>query len=353
MNLHTLITEAVERGASDLHLVVGIPPSLRINGEIELTGHEKLFPGDTKGMIYGILNEVQEKRFENERELNLSFSIPNLTRVRMNVYMEKGYIEAALRIIPFRVSSLVELGLPKVVADLTKKPNGLVLITGPAGMGKTTTLASMVDFINRDSKRKYRIITIEDPIEYIHQHLTSTIIQREVETDTHSFSEALRQALRQDPNLICVGEMRDLETISIALTAAETGHLVFATLHTASAVQTINRIIDVFPPSQHGQIRSQLSSCLQGIISQRLLQRAESQTRILAYEILISNSAVRNIITSGVGDSLETVISTSSHSGMISLDKSLMELFTKGLITYETALAHAKYPKTFMSLKQR
>ncbi|MFH1768429.1 MAG: type IV pilus twitching motility protein PilT [Candidatus Omnitrophota bacterium] len=352
MVLKKLLSEAVKRGASDLHLVAGIPPTLRINGDIIVMAHDKLSPDDTKKIIYEILNEEQIKKFEENWELNLSMTLSELSRLRINVYKERGNVEAAIRLIPNEIRSLKELGLPKVVEELTRKPNGLILVTGPTGMGKTTTLAAMIDLINRD-ERKYRIVTIEDPIEYLHEHLTSVIIQREVGNDTKSFNEALRQVLRQDPNVICVGEMRDFETISIALTAAETGHLVFATLHTPDAIQTVNRIVDVFPPYQQEQIRIQLAYTIQGVIAQRLLPRADGKGRVLAVEILIANSAVRNLIREGNTIQIETVITTSSSAGMIPLDKSLMNLYAEGVITYDMALAHAKYPLDFKSFKKK
>lgn len=266
MDMRQLLEMVVKRGASDLHLTVGVPPMLRIDGELISTDLEKLTPEDSKRLVYGILSDSQKVRFEEDLELDLSLSIKGLSRFRVNVHMQRGSVEAAFRIVPLDIRTFEELGLPPIVADLSRRPNGLVLVTGPTGVGKTTTLAAMANFINEE--KRCLIITIEDPIEYLLPHKRSIIKQREVHSDTKSFASALRHVLRQDPDVILVGEMRDLETISTALTAAETGHLVLSTLHTPDAPQTIDRIIDVFPSHQQQQIKVQLASCLQGIISQ-------------------------------------------------------------------------------------
>lgn len=349
VTLKQLLKEAVDKGASDLHLVTGMPPTLRINGEIAVTAYP-VFAGDAiKKIIYEVLNNLQIKAFEENWELDLSANIEEIARVRMNVYIAKGMVEAAMRIIPAKITPLEDLGLPLSAVELTKKNNGLVLITGPAGMGKTTTLAAMIDYINRID-RKCRIVTIEDPIEYVHSHLKSVVIQREVGEDTRSFNEALKHALRQDPNIICVGEMRDLETIAIALTAAETGHLVLATLHTLDAMQTVNRIVDSFPAHQQPQIKVQLSFVLQGVISQRLLPRADGKGRALAVEVLVVNQAVRNLIRDGRVNQMESVMTTSAAAGMITMDKCLKDLYTAHVITYDVAMAHMKNPTNFKNL---
>ena len=292
MDIKQLLETVVKRGASDLHLTVGVPPMLRIDGELISTDLDNLTPEDSKRLIYGILSDSQKVRFEEDLELDLSLSIKGLSRFRVNVHMERGSVEAAFRIVPLGIRTIEELGLPPVVADLSRRPNGLVLVTGPTGVGKTTTLAAMANLISQE--KRCLIITIEDPIEYLLPHKRSIIKQREVHSDTKSFANALRHVLRQDPDVILVGEMRDLETISTALTAAETGHLVLSTLHTPDAPQTIDRIIDVFPSHQQQQIKVQLASCLQGIISQQLLPCANGQGRAVAVEILVATTGIRD-----------------------------------------------------------
>ncbi|MCL5037073.1 MAG: type IV pilus twitching motility protein PilT [Chloroflexi bacterium] len=345
MKLETLLAKAVEMEASDLHIVAGIPPSVRIDGEIQFLECDKLSGEDTKNMIYEVLTEEQVKRFENEWELEFSYADDNHGRFRASIYYEKGNIEASFRVVPLTLKNFSELGLPPIIEELALKPNGLVLVTGPTGMGKTTTLNAMIDLINKE--RRYRIITIEDPIEFVHKHNKSVIIQREVDTDTHSFYDALIHSLRQDPNVICVGEMRDLETISTAVTAAETGHLVLSTLHTSDATQTIDRIIDIFPPHQQAQIQIQLSNCLQGVISQLLLPRVAQRGRVLALEILVATNAVRNLVRKGKTDQIPNVISMSSDFGMIDMDKSIKSLYEQGIITYDTAMSKVKEPADF------
>ncbi len=348
LQLDSILCDAITQNASDVHLVNGIPPTMRINGSLEVMAYDKLSFSRTKQLIYNHLSSDEIQKFEQERELNVSFCIEGLSYFRMNIYHRLGAIEAAIRIIPLKISNLNALGLPPVVSELTRKPNGLILIAGPTGMGKSSTMTAMIDLANHELRRS-RIITIEDPIEYVHAPINSVVIQREVGKDTKSFSEGLRQALRQDPNWICIGEMRDLETISIALTAAETGHLVLATIHSPDAVLTINRVINAFPQEQQELVRQQLAGVIQGIISQRLLPRIDQPGRILALEILIANTAVRNVLRTGDVKQLSGIISTSTQEGMVGLDRSLASLYTQGIISYETAMINAKDMKEFKS----
>ncbi|OHE56089.1 MAG: type IV pili twitching motility protein PilT, partial [Thermodesulfovibrio sp. RBG_19FT_COMBO_42_12] len=293
-NLYELLQLMAERGASDLHITTGSPPQLRINGKLTPIGSTALAASDTKQMCYSILTEAQKHRFEEENELDLSFGVKGLSRFRANIFVQRGAVSGAIRSIPFQLKSFEELGLPPVARELVKKPRGLILVTGPTGSGKSTTLASMIDKIN--SERQEHIVTIEDPIEFVHNHKMCVVNQREVHADTQSFKNALKYILRQDPDVVLIGEMRDLETIEAALTISETGHLTFATLHTNSSVQTINRIVDVFPPHQQPQIRAQLSFVLEGVISQQLLPRKDGTGRVLALEVMIPNPAIRNLI---------------------------------------------------------
>lgn len=342
MDIKELLKLAQEREASDLHITENVPPIMRINGSLVFTDLNKLSRRDTKEMIYSILNEEQKKVFERRLELDFSLTMPGIQRVRINVHMQRGSIEAAFRLVSLKIRSVRELGLPLIVEDLARRQSGLVLVTGPTGVGKTTTLAAMVDLINNEYE--HLIIVIEDPIEYLHVNKRSVIKQREVYSDTHSFSEALKHALRQDPNVIIVGEMRDLETISTALTAAETGHLVLATLHTPDAPQTIDRIIDVFPPYQQKQIMVQLSNSLQGVVAQRLLPRIDKIGRVVAAEVMVATSAVRNLIREHETEQLLTLIQTGSQYGMGTMDKSLKELYNRDIISYDTAVSFAKDP---------
>ena len=352
MDMQGLLKLAVERGASDLHMVVGIPPSLRVDGEIVFTELSPLSSDKSKELIYSLLNDGQIKRFEERKELDFSATVSKLGRFRVNVYRERGFVESSFRIIALQVKSLEELGLPPVVRELALKPSGLVLISGPAGMGKTTTMAAMINYINEN--RCARIITIEDPIEFLHKHKKSIVIQREVgpdiSSDTKSFSTALVSALREDPNIICVGEMRDLDTFSIALTAAETGHLVLGTIHTPNTIQTINRIVDVFTPHQQQQIRIQLASCLEGVISQLLLPKFSGEGRVVATEVLIGTPAIRNIIRENKTEMIPTVLQTGRGQGMHSMDSSLHDLYDTGIIGYDTAVSKAYDLKTFKKL---
>ncbi|MBI4846825.1 MAG: type IV pilus twitching motility protein PilT [Candidatus Omnitrophica bacterium] len=348
MDIRKLLEIAVESNASDLHLVVGVPPTLRIDGELVAMEMDKLNGEITKTMVYSILNDVQIQKFEKDLELDFSFALLGVSRFRVNIYLSKDNIEAAFRIVGLRIKQPEELGLPLIVNEFCRKNSGLVLVTGPTGVGKTTTMNSMIDIINRE--RSNRIIIIEDPIEYIHTHKRSVIIQREVYSDTRTFANALIHSLRQDPNVICVGEMRDLETISTALTAAETGHLVLATLHTPDAIQTIDRIIDVFPSHAQEQIRIILSNALEGIISQQLLSRIDGKGRVLTTEILIATPAIRNVIREAKTEQISTIMQTSADMGMQLMDTSLKELYVKGVISYETAISRVKDISHFKAL---
>ncbi|MCD6229089.1 MAG: type IV pilus twitching motility protein PilT [Candidatus Omnitrophica bacterium] len=347
-DMTTLLKLAMEKGASDLHITVNSPPVLRIDGKLHLTDLPPLNSEQTKALIYSILTDDQKAIFEKDKELDFSFSVPNMDRFRINVHYQKGNVEAALRRIPREIPPLDELGVPLVAYDLIRKPNGLVLVTGPTGTGKSTTLAAMIDVINKE--RKEIIICIEDPIEFYHSNKESIIKQREIYADTHSFPEALRRALRQDPNVIVVGEMRDLETIATTLTAAETGHLVLATLHTPDAPQTVQRIIDVFPPHQQKQIRVQLADCLQGVISQLLLPRADGLGRVLATEVMIATPGIRNLIREGEIAQIPSLIQMGAQYGMHTMDKCLKELYKKGIINREVAISKVKNVMEFENL---
>lgn len=351
MELRDLLLLSIEKKASDLHLTYDSPPILRIDGRLVITNKDPLNREDLKKMIYGILTDSQKEVYERERELDFSLALSGMDRFRVNVHMQRGAVEAAFRRIPIFIPNMAELGLPPVVVDFARKPNGLVLITGPTGTGKTTTLASLINFVNEE--REELIIMIEDPIEYVHFNKKAIIKQREVYRDTHSFAEALKRCLRQDPDIIVVGEMRDLETISTALTAAETGHLVLATLHTPDAPQTVERIIDAFPPYQQQQVKLQLSSVLQGVISQILLPRADGQGRILATEVMVATPGVRNLIREQAIEQLPTAIQTGSAYGMHTMDKSLQRMVTQGVISYEVALLHVKNREEFNQLLGR
>lgn len=350
--MEDMIHMMAEQGASDLHLVVGTFPQLRVDGRlIPLEDIGRLMPEQCQQVIYSVLNDEQKKRFESSGELDLSFGIKGIGRIRMNVFRQRGTVGAALRSIPSEPQSFEELGIPSVVNKIVALRSGLVVVTGPTGSGKTTTLASMIDYINMD--RGEHIITIEDPIEFIHRHKNSIIAQREIGSDTASFAEALKYVLRQDPDIILVGEMRDLETISSALTIAETGHLVFATLHTPDAVQSINRIIDVFPPHQQPQVRSQLSFVLQAVFCQRLLPRRGGKGRVLTCEILISTPAVRNLIREEKAFQIYTIVQAGREQGMQTMNMSMADLVFKGLVDEIVVLEHSTDPKDLRSLLER
>jgi twitching motility protein PilT len=343
VNLHQLLKAMVEKGASDMHITAGAPPLLRIDGEVIPLKLPPLSPIDTKHLSYSIMTEEQKIHFEKENELDLSFGVKNLSRFRANIFLQRGAVAAAIRTIPFKILSFDELGLPAVIQDISKKPNGLVLVTGPTGSGKSTTLASIIDKIN--SEERVHILTIEDPIEYLHPHKMAVVNQREIGADTNSFKGALRYVLRQDPDVVLVGEMRDLETIEAALTIAETGHLVFATLHTNSAVSTINRIIDVFPPHQQDQVRNKLSFVLQGVITQQLLPRNGAPGRCLAMEILVPNPAIRNLIRENKVHQIYGQMQVGQDKfGMLTLNQSLFNLYMRRFISLEQALNQSLEP---------
>ncbi|MBD1223927.1 type IV pilus twitching motility protein PilT [Virgibacillus halodenitrificans] len=329
------LTEAYHQQASDIHLTIGKAPIFRINGNLVEQDMEKLRPTETKQIVYSILSEEKWKQLERERELDFSYGINGVSRFRINTFYQRGELSLAIRIVPRGIPSIDELGLPPILKEVVKQPQGLVLVTGPTGSGKSTTLASIIDHLNH-SVRKH-IITLEDPIEYMHRHRQSVIDQREVGIDTANFANGLRASLRQDPDIILVGEMRDLETISTAITAAETGHLVLGTLHTKDAVSTIERIIDVFPPEQQAQIRIQLSTILSAVISQRLLITKDGQGRRVVTEIMISTSAVKNLIRNEKLHQLQNVLQTSRELGMHTLEMDLKRLVHEGQIAYETA----------------
>lgn len=348
MEMSELLLLSVQQGASDLHLTEKEPPILRIDGKLNRTDNPVLKKDELKRMIYSVMTNTQKEMFERDLELDFSLALPGLDRFRVNIHQQKGSVEGAFRRVPLTIPSIDDLGLPQIVKDLARKPNGLVLVTGPTGVGKTTTLAALIDLIN--SERESLIVCIEDPIEFIHNNKKSIIKQREVYADTHSFAEALRHALRQDPNVIVVGEMRDLETISTTLTAAETGHLVLATLHTPDAPQTIERIIDVFPPHQQQQVKLQLADCLQGVVSQALVPRAAGKGRVLATEIMVGTPAIRNLIREQEIEQIPTLMQTGSQYGMKTMDKTLKELYEQGLITLDAALSKVKNPEEFRHL---
>src|SRR5882724_2157976 len=340
VNLHQLLRAMIEKGASDMHITTGSPPLLRIDGAIVPLKLPPLSPIETKQLCYSVLTEEQKIQFEKNKELDLSFGVKSLSRFRANIFMQRGAVSGAFRSIPFKILTFDELGLPPAVAELASKPRGLVLVTGPTGSGKSTTLASIIDKINGETRQ--HIMTVEDPIEYLHPHKKSIVNQREVGSDTSSFKYALKYVLRQDPDVVLVGEMRDLETIEAALTIAETGHLVFATLHTNSAIQSINRIIDVFPPHQQSQVRAQLSFVLEGVLSQLLLPRAGAPGRVLALEVLIPNAAIRNLIREDKIHQIYTQMQVGqAKHGMQTLNQSLYSLYARRLITLEEAMGRS------------
>jgi len=371
MHIDDLLREVVENQGSDLHLTAGIKPTMRVWGKLQpMEQYEVLTPEDTFQLGYSMLNTFQKQKFEKFWELDLSYGVPGLGRFRVNIYRQRGAVGIAARVIPMTIPTVEQLNLPPILKELTRKPRGLVLVTGPTGHGKSTTLASMVDFIN--SERSVHIVTIEDPIEYLHTHKKSIVNQRELGFDTQSFPNALRAVLREDPNVVLIGEMRDLETIAAALTIAETGHLVFATLHTANASQSVDRIIDVFPPYQQQQIRIQFASVVEAVISQQLLANARYNAakaegrgtrsrlgstarggwpsldeigRVPAVEVMLATPAIRNLIREAKTHQIETAIQTGVQYGMQTMDQSLRDLYLKKLITYEDALGRAIHPE--------
>jgi twitching motility protein PilT len=347
INLRALLEEMIEKDASDLHLVAGERPKIRVDGDIvNATSEEVMTPKDTLSLAYSVLTENQKKRFETESELDFSFGIQNLARFRGNVFKQRGCVSVVIRQIPFNVKTFNELGLPNVVAQLADRPRGLVLVTGPTGSGKSTTLAAMIDKVNKELKG--HIITVEDPIEFIHRHQTCIVNQREVGTDTNSFSAALKYALRQDPDVVLVGEMRDLETIQAALTIAETGHLAFATLHTNGAAESINRIIDVFPSHQQSQVRAQLAFVLEGVVTQTLLQRAKGRGRVMAAEIMICTPAIRALIRDDKVHQIESSMQAGKKYGMQTLNDALYQLYMGREVTKDECLRVTSKPNDFL-----
>src|SRR5918995_1970771 len=344
-----LLGALLEKGGSDLHLTAGSPPMVRVHGELEPAGeYPSLTPRALQGMVYAILPQKLRERFEQELELDMSYSLPGRSRFRVNVFQQRDALGAVFRVIPFEIKDVDDLGLPNVVTDLARFQRGFVVVTGPTGSGKSTTLAAMVDIVNRE--RAGHIMTVEDPIEFLHRHKGCVVNQREVGADTHGFAQALKHVLRQDPDVILVGEMRDLETIGTAITAAETGHLVFATLHTQDAPQTIDRIIDVFPPHQQQQVRVQLSVARQGIITQQLLPTADGSSRVAACEVLVLNPAVRNLIREGKTHQIHSVLQTGGAKGMLAMDASLAQLVRAGKITREVAEQRSSTPEELRRL---
>ena len=352
LTLHQLLKEMTEKGGTDLHVTVGAPPTIRLDGQLEPLDYPPLAAPQTKMLAYSVLTDSQKHRFEEDWELDFSFGIKGLARYRANVYNQRGAVAAAYRTIPHQIMAFKDLGLPPAVAKLCEKPRGLILVTGPTGSGKSTTLASMIDKIN--GERRDHIITVEDPIEYMHNHKKCLVNQREVHADTHGFGQALRASLREDPDVVLIGEMRDLETIETALRIAETGHLTFATLHTNSAAQTINRIIDVFPAFQQSQVRAQLSLVLEGIMCQTLLAKASGKGRALALEIMIPNGAIRNLIREDKIHQIYSVMQTGqAGSGMQTFNQCLANLYFKKQITLQLALARSSNPSELQDMINR
>lgn len=342
-NIHQLLKTMVENGASDLHLSTGTPPQIRIDGKMTPLKAPPLLPADTKQLCYSLLTDAQKRKFEEENELDLSFGVKGLSRFRGNIFLQRGAVSGVFRVIPYKILTFEELGLPPVVKDIARRPRGLVLVTGPTGSGKSTTLASIVDLIN--SERQEHIITIEDPVEFLHPHKKCLVNQREVGSDTQSFKKALKYILRQDPDVVLVGELRDIETIEAALTIAETGHLCFATLHTNSCVQTINRIVDVFPTNQQAQIRTQLSFVLEGVLSQCLIPKMSGRGRALGLEIMVPNVAIRALIRDDKVHQIYSQMQMGQDKfGMQTLNQSLFHLYQSKQITMDHALIRSAEP---------
>ena len=350
--LNDLLVALIERGASDLHITTGAHPTLRIHGHlVAMEEFDELTPPTIQRMLYAIITQKQRERFEEMWELDFAYALPGRARFRVNIYRQRDALGAAFRIIPFEIKPLESLGVPSTVGAFAMMPRGFVLVTGPTGSGKSTTLASIIDLANR--QRADHIMTVEDPIEFLHEHRKCLVNQREVGEDTHSFASALKHVLRQDPDIILVGEMRDLETISVALTAAETGHLVFATLHTQDAAQTIDRIIDVFPPHQQQQIRVQLAGALQGVVAQQLLRTADGRGRVVVTEVLVCTPAVRNLIREGKTHQIYSAMQAGSQFGMQTMDQTLAELVKRGRVTYDAALEKCHHVEDFKRLAGR
>ena len=348
-NLHQLLKDLIDKGGSDLHITTNSPPQIRVDGKLMPMSMPALTPVETKQLCYSVLTEAQKHKFEEENELDLSFGVKGLSRFRGNVFIQRGAVAGVFRVIPYKILTFEELGLPPVVKELAAKPRGLILVTGPTGSGKSTTLASIIDRINTD--RREHIVTVEDPIEYLHPHKGCLVNQREVGADTRSFKNALKYILRQDPDIVLVGELRDLETIEAALIVAETGHLCFATLHTNSCVQTINRIIDVFPPYQQTQVRTQLSFVLEAVLSQTLIPRVGGTGRTLALEIMIPNPAIRNLIREDKIHQIYSQMQVGQEKfGMQTMNQSLFSLVSKRAISLEDALGRTADPDEFKQM---
>ena len=351
-SIDDLLARTVELKASDLHLTAGSEPVVRVNGSLErLEEFAKLSPKDTLALLYRILSTEQQKQLESNRQLDLSYAVPGLARFRVNVYSQRESLAAAFRLIPTAIKTLDDLGLPSSLYDLCTLPRGIVLVTGPTGSGKSTTLAAMIDRIN--AVRSDHTITIEDPIEFLHRHQQCIVNQREIGTDATAFADGLRGALRQDPDVILLGEMRDLETIATALTAAETGHLVFATVHTQDAPSTVNRLIDVFPAAQQQQIRMQIAATLQGVVTQTLLPTADAKGRVPAVEILLPDDAVRNLIRQAKVEQVYSIMQTSAGRGMQTMEQALAELVRRGVVTFDVARSRSSRPDQLIGLLER
>lgn len=352
LDLDALLVSLVERGGSDLHLTAGVPPAIRINGEMTLLDdYPKMLPDELQKLLYAIMTQKQREQFENELELDMSYSVPGVARFRVNIFQQRDTMGSVMRVIPFEILPLEDLGIPEQVANFAYLPRGFVLVTGPTGSGKSTTLASLIDLANRN--RAGHIMTVEDPIEFLHHHKQSVVNQREVGTDTHGFAAALKHVLRQDPDIILVGEMRDLETIQIALTAAETGHLVFGTLHTQDAPQSVDRIIDVFPPHQQEQIRVMLAGALKGVVCQTLIKTADGKGRTAATEVMVTTSGIKNLIREGKTHQIYSAIQAGAKDGMVAMDQSLATLVKAGRITYDAALEKCNNVNEFNRLAGR
>lgn len=342
-SIQDILIQAKQAGASDVHITVGIPPKMRVNGKlITMTNFNRMLPADTLEVVLHIMTENQRIKFEERGEYDMSFSIPDVGRYRVNAYRQRGSVALAFRLVGTKVPSPEELGVPDSVIDLYQRKRGLVLVTGPTGSGKSTTLAAIIDKINNN--RDAHVITLEDPIEYLHQHKLSMVNQREIGLDSENYANALRAALREDPDVILVGEMRDFETISVAITAAETGHLVLSTLHTIGAASTVDRVIDVFPPHQQQQVRVQLSNVLEAVISQQLIPTSDGTGRVAAFEVMHANHAVRNLIREGKSHQLTSVIQTNRKMGMITMDEAIQQLYFSGQINRDMAIQFAQDP---------
>lgn len=346
VTIDALLTALVEKDASDLHLKSGQPPVMRIRGDLVRFPEFAMTPDEHENMLFGMLNEERRERLDDFKEVDLSYNLPGVSRFRVNMFWQRGQVGAVMRVIPHRIRTIDELGMPEVCKRISLLARGLILVTGPTGSGKSTSLAAMIDHMN--ATKRLHVMTIEDPIEYVHQDKTSIINQRELATDTHSFSEALRHVMRQNPDVILVGEMRDLETIQLAITAAETGHLVLSTLHTVDAAQTIDRIVDVFSPEQQAQVRTQLSVTLQAVVSQTLVPTLDGHGRTAAYEVMVATPAIRSLIRDGKTHSLYMDIQTGADLGMQTLDGCLLKLVKEGKIDYEHALAKCSNTQEFI-----